>query len=109
MAQRLSDYPAAHQFFRCYWVETADLLYDRDVVRAAQDFTQLERQELARCLGMELRRIEDAGYITEQPSWNDDDYMRFWSEGGHRVLVKKDLERLLPFLSQWEETCSSLS
>jgi hypothetical protein len=99
---RLSDLPSAEHFLQGYWMQTADLLYDSDVVRAVQNFVQTEPRYLSTPLGAELTKISEAGFIDPTPRWADQKYMEFWDQGGGMVLVPDDLEKILTFLAEWE-------
>ena len=99
---RLSDLPSAEPFLQGYWMQTADLLYDNDVVRAVQDFVQTEPQRLSTPLGVELTKIAEAGFVDPNPRWGDPKYIEFWDQGGGMVLVPDDLEKILTFLAEWE-------
>ena len=99
---RLSDLPAAELFLRGYWMQTADLLYDSDVVRAVQDFVETEPQSLSSPLGAELMKISEAGFVDPNPRWEDPKYIEFWDQGGGMVLVPDDLKKILTFLAEWE-------
>ena len=99
---RLSDLPSAAHFLQGYWMQTADLLYDNDVVRAVQDFVQTEPERLSINLGAELAKISEAGFVDANPRWEDPKYMEFWDQGGGMVLVPDDLEKIHTFLAEWE-------